>query len=401
MKKESSIYLLFILFLFHQIAANIAHPITPLFVTSQNIESYMFGVFFAAMALGLTVGGLFFGFLGDQYQKKYMIMIGYTLYAIGQLGFGYTSNQYVMVAFRFVSGFGASATITLMTAQVVASSSKENRTKFLGYLAAAMTLGSSMGYYLGGQLGSNETLVRLLNTDELSHIFLIQALMNIILALIIYKVFNYKQTIDQSKKSNFIVALKSISSLKLPLILFLISLTLFSMGRINTEKYLDVYFNDLGYTTGDIGTFVMLTGIISLITSICVVPLVNKIRFKLVLIMTLHLLAGLIIFYVFRANNFIVIVYTLYMLYIVIRTLYQPLEQAYIANHAEQGQYSLIMGIRQAFYSLGMIIGPLVGGLIYQEKPIYLFDSSAALFLMSALILVIIMLIQKKKMKSV
>lgn len=397
MKKNKTIIILIILFLLNQIAANVGHPVTPAFVKSLGIEDYMFGVFFAFMAAGLTIGGLIFGYLGDRYKKKYMIMIGYVIYAIAQFGFGYAENQYAMIFFRFLAGLGAAATITLSTALVIAHTTDKNRTKILGFVAAAMTLGASIGYYLGGQLGANQWFIDLLGTSELKYIFLIQSGLNIFVGILVYFFLQNERVLIQNSKDNFFKSMRSITQLKPTLLIFLGSLMLFTMGKINTEKYLDVYFNDLGYSSGDIGTFVLVTGIVSLSASIFVVPLFNKVKNKIATMALMHLLAAFIIIYVFRSEVFMTSIYSVYMIYIVIRTVYQPLEQSYISNHASDGKYAMIMGVRQSFLSLGMIIGPLLGGLIYQILPRYLFDSSAILFILSGVCLVVVIMMIKKQ----
>ena len=93
----------------------------------------------------------------------------------------------------------------------------------------------------------------------------------------------------------------------------------------------------------------------------------------------------------------ILFIYTLYMIYIVIKTIYQPLEQNHIAKSAQDENYGSMMGLRQSFLSLGMFVGPLLGGLLYSVKPLLMFDFSALTFVMGVLMLIIMILIQKKK----
>jgi len=395
-KKYQKVYMIFILYLLQQIAANLGHPVTPQFVSNLGIEDYMFGVFFASMSFGLMIGGIFWGALGETINKKYLIFIGLLLYGLGQFGFGYLGNQYLMTIARVVSGFGAASAVTLFVSQIVESSPRNKRTKNLGYNVAFLTIGASIGYYLGGQLGDNDFFIRLLGTNNLSVVFLIQALMNVALAFYVLYIFNFEEKEVKPVKQSMFSSLKYITSLKWTYIIFFISLTLYSMGKVNVEKYLDVYFNDLGYSTADIGTFVMVTGIISLFASFVIVPLFAKMKKQLPAILFIQLGSAVILFIVFRSSNFLISVYTLYMLFIMFRTVYQPLEQNYISNHVQDGKYSLTMGIRQSFFSLGMILGPLLGGFLYQKKPLVLFDSSAVLFILSG-ILVILLIIENHR----
>ena len=64
MKKE--ILIILILTLIQGIAHNLAHPITPSFVSSLGIDDVMFGIFFASMSLGIVLGAPFWGIISDR-----------------------------------------------------------------------------------------------------------------------------------------------------------------------------------------------------------------------------------------------------------------------------------------------------------------------------------------------
>ncbi len=97
----------------------------------------------------------------------------------------------------------------------------------------------------------------------------------------------------------------------------------------------------------------------------------------------IQLISAIIVFIVFRSEAILLALYTGYMAYIVLKSIYQPLEQNYISLNAEDNRYSTIMGVRQTFFALGMIIGPLVAGFIYDYSPRMIFDLSAMLFVIA------------------
>lgn len=53
---------------------------------------------------------------------------------------------------------------------------------------------------------------------------------------------------------------------------------------INVEKYLDVYFNDLGFLVNEFGNFKMIVGLVLLLLGIILVLLFMKIKYRLKLI---------------------------------------------------------------------------------------------------------------------
>ncbi|MDD3129680.1 MAG: MFS transporter [Candidatus Izemoplasmatales bacterium] len=386
-----------ILYFIQGVIHNLGHPVTPAFVRSLEIPDYMFGFFYATMSFGLMVGAPIWGIIADRRKKSTIMAIGLLLYSIGQFGFGFSNNMYWMVFFRFLSGFGVASSMTLFVSHMIEVSKPESRAKHLAWLAAGLALGGSVGYALGGFISTNDYLVQILNTDDLRNVFFIQGLLNILHSINVYILISEKDVLNKAEqKPSFIDSFKNIKNIKFNLVLFLISLTFISISITNLSKYLDVYFDDLGYSSGDIGNFVFVTGVVSIATSVLIVPFIVKLRKNLLIMIITQIISIFAIIYVFRGNNFILLVYTVYMIFIIGRSIYQPLEQNFIADNANRGFYSSIMGIRQSFYSIGMIIGPLIAGFLYELKPIYVFDFSA-LMIFIGLVLMIIVYIRIKK----
>lgn len=391
---------LIIIYIFIQgIIHNLGHPLTPAFVRSLGISDYMFGIFFAMMSLGLAIGGPIWGILSDQSgKKKRYIMIGLMAYSIGQFGFGYAGDGLWMVIFRFISGLGVISALTLYMSSIIELSDPKTRGKYFAYLAASSTLGASVGYALGGFLNTNPLMISWLNTDHYPIIFLIQAITNTL--YVIFIGISFKDPLfsgEKKEKQSVIKGLKNIIKMDPKLFVFLISLTFMTIGSTNLSKYIDVYFDDLGYTTQALGNFVMATGIVSLLASILIVPIFARMKKQLVTIGIIQTISSLIVFYVFRANEFLLIIYTVYMIYVILKAIYTPLEQNFIAKEAKAGTYGGIMGVRQSFVSIGMVIGPLIGGFIYEIKPLYLFDFSALTFIAGTLLLGLVYMMKKKQ----
>jgi len=399
MKKH--IYYIILLFFLQGVIHNMGHPVTPAFVRSLLIEDYMFGVFFAAMSLGLMIGGPIWGIQSDRGRRALLAASGLIIYSMGQILFAYAHVSYLMVIFRFIAGFGAVSSITIFTAELIRLSDIKNRAKHLAFAAAASTLGASIGYYLGGFLNQNGLFISLFKTNVYEHIFLIQAILNASFAiLVLFLIHNEKASLESAPKTHFIQGLKSITKIDTSLLIFMISLVFMTLGAINLSKYIDVYFDELGYSPSDLGTYVFATGIVSLLSSIFIVPLFAKMKKQLLVIGITHIIASVIVFYVFRGINFLLLMYTVYMVYVIIKAIYTPLEQNYISRYAKENQYGNIMGLRQFFVSLGMVVGPLLGGFIYNIKPLFLFDFSAASFLVGVFLLIFVYLLEKKQMKA-
>jgi len=395
---KKTVFLIVGFFTLQGIIHNLGHPVTPAFVSGLGIPNYMFGVFFASMSFGLMIGGPIWGILADQGKKKKYIIIGLLIYSLGQFLFGYAHYTFLMIIVRFLSGLGVVSAMTLLTSHVIEISDLRDRAKHLAYLGAAFTVGASLGYYIGGFIATNEIVSTFLGTTDLRRIFLIQAIANTLYVGLIFLTFKEEDhEMMSTKKPSVLAGLKQISKIEPSLLIFLISLTFITIGSTNLSKYIDVYFNELGYNPQQLGTFVMATGFVSLFASLVLVPLFAKSTKLLRTITIIQVLSASIVFYTFRANNFILTVYTLYMFYVIFKTIYLPLEQNYISKHAKDGKYGSVMGLRQSFVSIGMVIGPLLGGMLYQIDPLLLFDFSGIVFLIGALLLIWVYILQKRR----
>lgn len=369
---KKALYLTLTFYFFQGLIHNLGHPVTRDLVVNLGIDYYMFGVFFASMSFGLVVGGPLWGNLGDNGSKKKFIVFGLLVYSLGQVLFAYTTNQYLMVIFRFMSGFGVSASVTLLLTHLICLAGKENRAKYIGYSLALMGLGASLSYYIGGFMGMY----------FIQEVFYIQAALNVIFALSIYIFMkeNYKEKDLNGSKTNILDGFRSIGKLNPTLLIFLVSLTFISIGAINVSKFIDVYLRDLGYTTKQLGTFVMVTGWVIIASNYFLVPIVIKFKQNMTIMVLIQLVSAVVVFFVFRSENILFTLYTYFMIYVVLKAVYQPLESEYISTHAEDEKYGTIMGIRQSFFAIGMVIGPLIAGFLYDIDPLLVFDFSALMF---------------------
>jgi len=390
---EKPVLVLLAIYFVQGVINNLGHPVTPALVTSTGIPDYMFGFFFATMSLGLVVGGPIWGILGDTYKKEVFVLVGLLIYSAGQVLFGFVDDMYWKIVFRFMSGFGVSAAITLLLSHLIGLSSDKTRAKNIAKSAALMGLGSSVGYLLGGELNVSPFFQDLLRTDLYQNIFLIQAVLNTLLAFGLFfilrsqaKYIKVEETQSDHPKA-IGRSIRHLDDLSVNLILFLFAILLVSIGAINISKYLEVYFNSLGYRPDFIGRYVFLTGVVAIFTGIFIVPFVLKLKRDFKVMILAQALSAIIIFVMFRLPNLLLMLYTVFMLYVVLKAIFAPLEQNYISKHAKNGRYGTMMGIRQAFFSIGMVIGPVIGGFLYDINPLLVFDFSALMFLLGFFLL--------------
>ncbi len=378
------------------------HPLMPSYVKHIGVPNYMFGFFFAFMNLGTMIGGPFWGNLGDAGKKKMVVILGFIIYGVNQalFGMGHIFDQWILSIFRLVSGFGIAAAITVISGEIIVVSDQGKRARNIAYGAAALALGGSFGQFFGGFIHTNSFFIQLFRTDLFFNALLFQCLLNIALAIFVFFFFKPEPVKNSSnkKRAQFWEGFKEIKNIGPELLFFLLSLTFITVAATNVDKYLDIYFVELGYEADQLGNFKMIVGLVSLFAAILLVPLFMKIKKKLSLIAIFQILSSILIFIVFRSKEtqFIIYIYSIFMIYIGIKAIYAPLEQEHVASFSNENNIATTMGIRQSFYSIGTIVGPIFGAFVYDYNPLTLFDTSIIFFLLSVVLLLVSGLFRKK-----
>ena len=116
-----------------------------------------FGVSSAEIALTLTSFGLArlvlnvpMGIAADRYGRRFLLVSGPFIAALGMLGSGFAADLPSLVAWRFVAGAGSAIYATGAQIYLADISTPQTRATFLGTNQSALLLGTSMGPANGG-----------------------------------------------------------------------------------------------------------------------------------------------------------------------------------------------------------------------------------------------------------
>jgi predicted MFS family arabinose efflux permease len=348
------------------VGANFQHPVTPAFLNNIGLERSLYGFLFAFMALGLSLAAPISGRLTDSIGTRWLLFAGLTSYGVFQIIFGSVTNIVFLVFARFGAGLSVAFVFPIMISYVVKITSKEERSVALALLTASQLLFVSVGYYLGGQLDRFFTP---------QTIFYLQGATLAGVAVVSLILPNVKVVVDRTLSLQFAKVPRQ--GLYMIAMFFLISAVTMTVVR-----YFDVYMIDLGYSAAQLGQYVLLTGVLSVLTNLVILPNLLKRATDIRLIQVVVLLISVTLFVTFSGiQPFIVALFTSYLLFNMVRSMYDPLHNNFISRLSDyQGQ---IIGMSESAKMMGMFLGPILGGYIYAVSPNALFISAASIGLVA------------------
>ena len=383
MKKKT--FILAFLYLVFGIATNVIHPITTDYVRSLNLNDTYFGIFFSLMSLGLFFGALLFGKLSDKIGRTHLLSFGILGYGFFQFCFGYfNSIPWLILLFRIGSGIMVAAPHTLFLSFVRDIEEKETQGKAFSFMSSLYLLGTALGYKLGGFLYSKVNLSFL-------NVFLVQVLICLILSIVFLILF-YKESknkIGVNKKYGLLLDTKKINSY---LIIFLFSLLFITLAQTIVTKYIDVFVIDLNYDSNNLGDTILFSGIVGIISNLVFIKIINNknnVNYELIyMILTFMSVISLLVTFTINQDNFIIMMYSSYVIYIICKSLMLPLEQTIISKNSK-GNSGEVMGVRQSFVALGQVSGPLIAAGMYGSNHYSVFYLSIIIYFIIGVILLV------------
>ncbi len=389
---NKKIFIFFILYFLFGISVNIVHPITVEYVTLLNLPDEYFGFFSSLMSLGQVVGAILFGFLSDKIGRKWLVILGLIGYALSQIGFGFINSiPFIILIFRFLAGFFISAPSTLFVSLCIDYSNKETKVKMLSILTSCYILGTSVGYEIGGLL---KDIIGL----SIDNIFIFQVCFTTLTATLfgIFIKDVYKNNNDQK---NIVINESSKTKNNYLIYLLLASLMILTIGQILINKYLDTYIIHIGFKASILGHYVLITGIFSAVSNLLIIPFIKRIKGnKLGYCLSIFIfISSILVFVTFSIKtNILYLLFSTHLIYIIIKGLITPLEQNELSNYINNNNNGKLTGARQTIISIGNVLGPLLGSLIYSKGSPTIFIVASIILLIS-LIMYIIYFISKRK----
>ncbi|MFV0288377.1 MAG: MFS transporter [Mycoplasmatales bacterium] len=334
-------------------------PLNNYFVNNLDFSSLQVGLLISLYALGQLISALIISGFVDQIGNKKSIIASFILYI---LFFNLTfllTNKSLILSSRLISGICA-GTITLAIENYIGMNVIQTlKVKYFTYSSLAIGIGMVIGPLLGLILLISKVILLIITVISIAMIYLLIKLLST------DEPTNNQQNMFQEIKTTFLLALK----VKLNIYILLIFL-IFGIITSALESKIVVFVLD-NYQLKNLNLILVLWGILIII--IYALILHHQVERKLKTLnygLIMILLTALALIIIFLSQNKInVLVIGFILLIIALSSLISTLTSL-ITTHTKAG---LLLGLKNTFLFIGMIIGPIITAIIYDINSHILF----------------------------
>nr|WP_279577003.1 MFS transporter [Planococcus ruber] len=328
-------------------------PVTPTIMNELDISGTVVGYMVSAFALAQLIMSPIAGKWVDKFGRKPMIIIGLLIFSISELLFGIGENVEVLFVSRILGGVSAAFIMPAVTAFIADITTSNTRPKALGYMSAAISTGFIIGPGIGGFLAEIGTRLPFFFAAGFG-------LFATILSLITLKEPARNDEYDDQpiQKSGF-------GRIFAPMYFIAFMVILISSFGLASFESLFALFVDhkFGFTAKDIAIVISLGAIVGVIVQVGLfdrltrwIGEISLIRYSLIISTALVL----VLTYVTSYWAILLVTMTVFTGFDLMR----PAVTTYLSRIAgnEQG---FVGGMNSMFTSIGNIIGPIIGGILF------------------------------------
>ena len=360
MIKSISFKRFFILGAFYIIFANFAHPVTPTYFKLLGLGDYMFGVAYASMALGTFLFSPLFSRLAFKCGVIKVTGVSLIGYGIAQLLFGMVHSEITITIARFMAGACVSGVSVGQLVYVLKNADDSKRGLYLGYVATLHAVISPFGYLVGGIIGD----------ISLMGDFILQALGLALVGVCYFIFLDSKETDIQENKSlnpfkAFIDARELMSKV---VIAFLLTSVFVSFATNCYEQCFNYYIKDVyDFPATYNGLLKAGVGFIALFTNIIIAAyILSKTNVYRSIIYLLGI-CGIMMLGIIWLDDMILFI-ILNVIFFGVNAMNQPLLQNMLSSIKTKSDSDCV-GLYNALWSFGVVLGALFAGILYTFGP--------------------------------
>ncbi|MFD9627572.1 MFS transporter [Peribacillus muralis] len=334
-------------------------PVMPSLMNIMHLTGSTMGYLVAVFAVSQLVMSPFAGRWVDRYGRKKIIIIGLFLFGVSELIFGLGTNVSVFYLSRILGGISAAFIMPGVTAYVADITSVQERPKAMGYISAAISLGFIIGPGIGGFVA--EYGIRLP--------FFLAALIAFIACLT--SIFILKEPLTKEQlaavsadvgKTNFMTDLKKSLNPLYFIAFILVFVLAFGLSAYETVFSL---FSDhkFGFTPKDIATIITISSIFGVVVQVFMFGKMVDILGEKKLIQLCLIVGAIFAVASTMISSYMAVLVVTCFIFLAFDLL-RPALTTFLskAGGKEQG---FVAGMNSTYTSLGNIVGPAMGGILF------------------------------------
>lgn len=382
--KNRSVLKFFLIYFGFTIVSNFVHSITPAFLQMIQAPSYINGVAFSVMSLCSFFASPFWGKMGDRKPYPQLMAVGFFGYALGQFFFSIARGVPMLLFARVISGLLNGALAVNALSYLISVSDSENRGQYLAMFAMLQSVGTCIGYLIGGVIGDYSLMA----------VFYAQIGAASVLGIVTLLVLRdapgrtlSTEKIDFAKINPVTSMTTSMRRVDAAMGVYLAIVFCFGFAMMSYDNYFGYFLRDqFGFPTSYNGYFKALIGIIAIIANSTINMWINKhtdVRKSITVILGL---CSVSITAMLLASHSIPAFLGVALLYYTCNAITMPILQVMMMKDGDKSETGTISGLFNAFISLGRTFGPLIAAFAYGLNPLYPFVLAAAMYMIAALL---------------
>ncbi|MFB6366798.1 MFS transporter [Paenibacillus elgii] len=333
-------------------------PVMPSFAKEMHLSGETVGLLISSFAFAQLLASPITGVWVDTIGRKKMIVFGLFLFSFSEILFGFGNQVWVLFLSRILGGISDAFIMPAVITYIADLTSLENRARILGYQAAAISGGFIIGPGLGGFIAELGIRAPFFFAAGL-------AFAAALVSLFVLKESLPKEQLEKNRsekrRANIIEEIKK-SFHSVYFVPFLI-IFVFSFGLAAYEMIFSLFVDlKFGFTTREISVIITAGSIFGVVVQIALFEkLVNKYGEKKLILIMLMLAAVFILATVFVSSFWGIMVVSSFVFFAM--DLLRPAVTTLLSKMAEEHQ-GFVAGMNSAYTSLGIIVGPAIGGIL-------------------------------------
>ncbi|MFC4321223.1 MFS transporter [Litchfieldia salsa] len=329
-------------------------PVLPTLMNELGITGTTIGYLTAAFAFAQLIFSPIAGKAVDKFGRKIMIVIGLFIFGLSEFLFGMGKEIETLFISRILGGISAAFIMPAVTAYIADITNTETRPKALGYMSAAISTGFIIGPGIGGFLADFGTRVPFYFAGVLGTV---SAILSIILLSEPKRVAETTELGAEMKKG--------FKRMFVPRYFFaFVLIFIASFGLAAFESFFSLFVDHkFQFKPTDIAIVITGGAIFGAIAQVILFERLTRMWGEIKLIRYSLLLSGVLVFLMTVVHSYFSILLVTFIVFVGF-DLFRPAVTSYLSNIAgnEQG---FVGGMNSMFTSLANIIGPILGGMLF------------------------------------